>query len=109
MIQMPTVIEAFIERGMFTDSDTAITEMARSYTAHHIQRHQATIKHLQAQYGMTYEQFTAYLRARAEILAQNPDPALNEAVMQEEEDALEWKIALEMLHNWLSIQAEASL
>lgn len=109
MMTMPEVIEPFIQRGMFTDVDTAVAEMARNYTTHHIQQHQTTIDRLQTQYGMTYEQFVAYLQARADILTQNPDPVLNEAVMQEEEDALEWKIAQEMLHNWLSIQAEASL
>ena len=57
MMPISDVIEPFIQRGMFSDLDTAITEMARTYTAHHIQQHQATIDRLQAQYGMTYEQF----------------------------------------------------
>lgn len=109
MMTMPEMIEPFIQRGLFADVDTAVAEMARNYTTQHIQQYQDTINRLQAHYGMTYEQFLTYLQARADILAQNPDPALNEAVMQEEEDALEWKIAQDMLHNWLSIQAEANL
>lgn len=108
-MQMPIVIEPFIRRGMFADSDTAIAEMARDYIARHVEAHQATIERLQARYGMTYEQFSAYLQARANILTEKPDPILNEAVMQEEDDALAWKIAREMLKNWLSIQAEANL
>jgi hypothetical protein len=109
MMPMPNVIEPFIRRGVFADSDAAIAEMARAYTARHIQQYQATIDRLQAQYGMSYEAFLAYLQARAEILTQTPDGALNEAIMQEEEDALEWKIAQEMRYNWLAIQAEANL
>lgn len=108
-MQTSPVIEPFIRRGIFNDSDAAIVEMARDYIARHVAAHQATIDRLQTKYGMTYEQFSAYLQARADILAQKPDPRLNEAVMLEEEDALEWKIAREMLKDWLLIQAEANL
>jgi hypothetical protein len=41
------------------------------------------------------------------MLIANPSPALNRAVMVEEEDALDWKIAREMLQSWLGLQAEA--
>lgn len=58
---------------------------------------------------MTYEQFSAYLQARTDILIQRPDSVLNEAVMLEEDDALSWKIARDMLENWLTIQTEANL
>jgi len=63
---------------------------------------------LHARYGMTYEQFEEYLRARAKKLATSPNPALNQAVMLEEEDAQDWKIARDMLHNWLGMQREVS-
>ena len=41
----------------------------------------------QARYGITYEQFDDYLR-RAGILSKKPNPALNQAMMIEEDDAL---------------------
>ncbi len=83
--------------------------MARDYITRHVEENRTTIEHLQSKYGMTYEQFSIYLQARADILAQKPNPVLNEVVMQEEEDALVWKIARDMLKNWLIIQAEANL
>jgi len=55
---------------------------------------------------MTYEQFNDYLKSRSAMLAAKPTPALNQAVIAEEEDALDWKIACEMLQSWLGL-AEA--
>ena len=72
-----------------------------------IETYRASSAALQAKYGMTYEQFEAYLQARSATLAAVPNPALNQAVMAEEEDAFDWKIAREMLANWLGLRAEA--
>lgn len=109
MMQTSVVIEPFMRRGVFSDPDTAVFEMARAYASSHIQQYQDTINRFQAQYGMSYEEFLDYLQARADLLAGKPDPILNEAIMQEEDDALDWKIARDMLRKWLSIQAEANL
>lgn len=103
------VLEPFVERGLFANSEEAAAEMARVYILRQIQRHQAIIDRLEAKYGMSYEQFEAYLQARSQTLADTPDPALNQAVMAEEEDALDWKIAREMLSSWLGLQTEVRL
>jgi hypothetical protein len=106
---MPIAIEPLLKHGLFQDTDTAITEMVRVYTANHVQQYQATINELQAKYGMDYDTFLAYLQARAEELMDAPSPELNEAMMLEEEDALDWQIARDMLRNWLTIQVEAQV
>jgi len=103
------VIEPFVQRGLFENPEKAVVEMARVYILRQIQQHQDAMDRLQAQYGMSYEQFTAYLQARAASLAEAPDTAVNQAIMREEEDALDWKIAREMVSNWLGLQAEAHL
>jgi len=56
--------------------------------------------------GMNYEQFEAYLRERSATLMASPDPALNQAIMAEEEDALDGKVAREMLQSWLGLETE---
>ena len=104
--QMASVIEPFVRRGLFATPEQAVTEMASDYVLRQIERYRSIIKDLQARYGMTYEQFDAYLKARSATLASHPDPALSQAVMAEEEDALDWKIAREMLHSWLGLQSE---
>ena len=81
--------------------------MAHDYVLRQIERYRTAIENLQARHGMTYEQFEAYLKARSALLATSPSPALNQAVMAEEEDALDWRIAREMLQSWLGLEAES--
>jgi len=98
------VVEPFVRRGLFANPEQAVTEMARDYILRQIERHRAIVESLQTKYGMTYEQFNDYLKSRSAMLAATP--ALNQAVIAEEEDALDWKIACEMLQSWLGL-AEA--
>jgi hypothetical protein len=105
--ELTAVLEPFVRRGLFPNAESAATEMARDYVLHQVQRYRAIDLDFQARHGMTYEQFDAYLRARAAILIENPSPVLSQAVMTEEEDALEWKIAREMMEGWLGLQHEA--
>ena len=105
--QVNQLIEPFVRRGLFDSPEQAITEMARSYIIQHITRYQSTIERLQAKHGMTYEQFDAYLKSRSQTLVSRPDPDLNKAIMNEEEDALNWKISREMLDSWLGLETES--
>jgi len=104
--QVVSVVEPFVRRGLFATPEQAVTTMAHDYILHQIEHYQAITTSLHAKYGMNYEQFDAYLRSRSAMLAANPNPALNRAVMAEEEDALDWKIAREMLQSWLGLQTE---
>jgi hypothetical protein len=104
--QVASVVEPFVRRGLFASAERAVIEMAREYILHQIENYRSVIESLQAKYGMTYDQFNAYLKSRSETLVATPSPALNQAVMIEEEDASEWKIAEEMLQAWLGLQSE---
>lgn len=104
--QVTTVIEPFVRRGLFASPEQAVVEMAQDYVLRQIERHRAAIERLQTKYGMNYEQFNAYLKSRSATLVTGPNPALGKAVMKEEEDALDWKIATEMLQSWLGLQSE---
>ena len=105
---MLAVIEPFVRRGLFATPERAVMEMARDFTLHQVERYRAIAEGLQTKYGMTFEQFDAYLHARAATLVQQPNPTLSQAVMLEEEDALTWKTATEMLQAWLGLQAEVA-
>ncbi len=104
--QLTTVIEPFVRRGLFATPEQAIVELARDYVLRQIDRHRATIEKFQNKYGMNYEQFNAYLKSRSTTLMTAPNPVLGKAVMKEEEDALDWKIAIEMMQSWLGLQSE---
>ncbi len=105
--QLATMVEPFVRRGLFASPEQAVAEMARAYVLRQIERYRAIVESLQAKYGMTYEQFDAYLRSRSATLAAHPNPALNQAIMAEEEDALDWKIAREMLASWMGLDIGA--
>jgi hypothetical protein len=102
---LTTLVEPFVKRGIFESPEKAVAEMARAYVLHQIERYRTRSEQLEKRYGMPYEQFQTYLQARATSLETNSSPALHQAIMQEEEDALNWKIAREMLSNWLGLQS----
>ncbi len=107
--QVATVIEPFVQRGLFDTTEKAVVVMARDYVLHKVERYQTIIESLQTKYGMGYEQFEAYLKARSATLAAMPDPELNRAIMVEEDDAFNWKIARDMLASWLGVRVEAGV
>lgn len=101
-----STLEPFMRRGLFSSPELAVMEMAREYVLHQIDHYRFVIDGLQAKHGMPYEQFEAYLKSRSVLLAANPSPELNQAIIAEEEDALDWKIARDMLQRWLGLQVE---
>lgn len=97
------IFEPFVRRGLFKTTERAAQEMARDFVLRQIERHRATIARLENKYGMNYNQFDDYLKARAERLMGAPNKDLNRAIMLEEDDALDWQVALEMLDSWLGL------
>jgi hypothetical protein len=106
--ELTAVVEPFVQQGLFPNVETAVVEFARDYVLRKIEHYQTIEAAFKTRYGMTYDQFDAYLRARSRILSETPDPILNQAIMAEEEDALEWKIARDMTQSWLGLQAEVA-
>ena len=113
-VDMPVKpVEWMVQQGLFDSPERAILELAQNYVLEQIQRFQGIIAELEAKYGMSYQQFSRYLAQRADLLESgtlSPEQAqsLGRAVMDEEEDALEWKIAREMLQSWLGLRYEVN-
>jgi len=77
-----------------------------------IDRYRRRITKLEKRHGMSFEDFSAYLKERSALLSNDQlDPQqkrrIAQAVMLEEEDWLDWKIARDFLEGWLSVKAEA--
>lgn len=109
--EVDKVVEPLVQRGLFETTESAVRGLAQDYILRHIVRYQETIDSLERKYGMDYDQFIQYLKQRAALLQStrvSPEQrqSLNQAVMLEEEDALEWKIAREMLQSWLGLKSE---
>ena len=85
MTDVIDIVRPFVRRGLFASAEKAVAQMARDYVLRQIERYRAVDDRLQTKYGMTYEQFEAYLQSRSDALATAPDPALNQAVMIESE------------------------
>jgi len=110
--EVDKVVEPLVQRGLFETTESAVRGLAQDYILRQIVRYQETIDNLEQKYGMDYDQFIQYLKQRTALLQSTNIPSeqrqpLNQAVMLEEEDALEWKIAREMLQSWLGLKSEA--
>ena len=55
---------------------------------------------------MNYHQFNKFIEERSQKIKDNE--ALRQNFMLDEEDALDWKIAAEMLNNWLGLRKKTA-
>ena len=63
---------------------------------------------------MRFRQFSEYLHERSVLLGSGDlsteqRRTLGQAIMQEEDDWLDWKVAQEMLESWLGIRQEVTV
>ncbi len=108
---MSPVIEPLIRRKIFRNEREAIHELVRDYMLRQISELQEKSDYFRQKYGMEFQQFAEYLHERSALLqGENLSPEqrqrLGQAVMQEEDDWFDWKMACEMLENWLGIRQE---
>ncbi|MGQ0604969.1 MAG: hypothetical protein ACT4QE_25090 [Anaerolineales bacterium] len=110
--ELTHIVEPLVQHGAFSSAEVAVRELVADYILRQIDRYRERIAELERQYGMPFEKFGGYLRARsAQIthttLEKEEQRRLAQAVMQEEDDWQDWKEARDFLNGWLGIQAEA--
>ena len=108
---MATPVEALIKRNIFASEEEAINELVRDYVLRQVEGLQTEVRQFEHKYGMDFQQFQQYLHERSVLLENKSLPAeqlepLNAAIMQEEDDWLDWKAARNMLENWLGLRRE---
>jgi hypothetical protein len=108
---MTANFEALIKRNIFASEEEALQELVRDYVLRQMSVLQEKILQFECKYGMNFHQFNQYLHERSSILENKALPqdqlkTLNAAVMQEEDDWLDWKAARELLENWLGLRQE---
>ncbi len=106
-----SVIAPLIKRRVFRTEEEAVQELLQDYVWRQIKSLQQDVGRFEKQYGMTFQQFSDYLRERSALLAQGKlsqeqRQTLSQVIMLEEDDWLEWKAAQEMLGNWLGVRQE---
>lgn len=110
---MSAVMEPLIRRKMFASEEEAIRELLLDYILRQIATLRGETVRFERKYGMRFQQFGEYLHQRSALLKKGElsaeqRQALGRAVMQEEDDWLDWKVAQEMLESWLGLRQEVT-
>jgi hypothetical protein len=101
------IVSPLVENGMFEDAETAVKNLMLDFILHQIHHYQVKIKKFEKKYKMNYYHFNQYLMERAKKVVS--DKSLHQSIMMEEEDALDWKIAAEMLESWLGLKQKSQI
>lgn len=106
-----SVLEPLIARKIFTDQEAAVRELARDYILRQIEILKVRTSEFERKYGMSLGHFNEYMHERSTLLSsgqlsEEQKRSLGQAIMQEEDDWLDWKAAQEMLDSWLGLRVE---
>ncbi len=104
-------IKLLVKRKIFKTEEEAIQNLLRDYILGQIAGLRREIGRFERKYGMSFERFSDYIHDRSTLLEKGNLPAdqrvnLNQTIMEEEDAWLDWKVAREMLDNWLGISKE---
>lgn len=107
------IVEPLVRHQAFATSEGAVRELVLDFILRQIDKYRARITALEKRYGMPFEQFGAYLKERSALLVNGrfdleQKKRVAQAVMAEEEDWLDWKIARDFLKGWLGLKAETA-
>lgn len=110
--EVMALVEPLIRHKAFASTEEAVSELVADFVLRQIDRYRERIGSLEKRYGMTFEQFSAYLKERSALLVNGhldleQKKEVAQAVVAEEEDWLDWKIAREFLNGWLLNESTA--
>lgn len=98
------IVHPLVDNGLYESAEAAVKDLMAGHILHQIEHYRVIVDKFEKTYGMKYIQFDEYLAERAKKLAN--DPARQKRFMLEEEDALDWKVATEMLESWLGLRGK---
>jgi len=106
-----TAIEPLVRNKIFNTEEEAIRELTREYILRQIGTLQRKVGRFERKYGIRFQQFGEYLHERSALLEKGELSAeqrqgLSQAIMQEEDDWLDWKAAREMVESWIGLRQE---
>ncbi len=109
--KVSAMVKPLIRKNMFATEEEAIRSLLREYILQQINQLQREMSEFERKYGMPFEQFAAYVHERSVLLEEgelSPEQrrTLGHAIMQEEDDWLDWKVTREMLESWLGLRQE---
>ena len=112
-MSVETIFEPLVRRKLFASSEEAARKLVRHYVLQQIATYRHQIAEFERRHGMDFEQFTRYTSERTALLRRTDRQSdeerqrLAQAIMQDEDDWLEWKATEDMLQSWLGLQEES--
>ncbi len=111
---LTTIVEPLVKRKLFATTEEAVRKLMQDYTFRQVSSCQRQIAKLERKYGMNFTRFTQYLHERGAMLqfkelSPEQRQSLGRALMAEEDDWLDWKVATEMLQSWLGLREEVAV
>jgi len=108
-----TVIESLIKKKIFPSEEAAVREIVKEYILRQVTDLKREVSRFERKYGMPLERFREYLHERSKLLEQDDlsddqRQRLSRAIMQEEDDCLDWQVACDFLDNWLGLREETN-
>ena len=109
-----TVIEPLIRRKIFPSEEVAVREIVRDYILRQVTTLTREVSRFERKHGMNLERFRQYLHERS-LLLERADlteaqrQTLSRAVMQEEDECLDWQGAQDFLESWLGLRQEMAV
>ncbi len=104
------IVQPLIQQHIFSTPVEAVHTLVQDYVDRQLRRCEKKITRFEKQYGMKWEQFDRYTAARTATLREadlttEQRQTLSQAIMQEEDDWLEWKAFLDMRKSWQTLLA----
>lgn len=98
------IVHPLIDNGFYSSPEAAVRDLMTQHVLRQVECYRARVAGFEEKHGMGYSQFQAYVQEHARKI--NGNTALQKKIMLEEEDALDWKIAREMLERWLGLMGK---
>ncbi len=104
-----TIINPLVKIGIFKNVEDAAEKLVEDYIYRQIDYYHSIVRKMERKYGMDFARFTDYIKERAKnIQSSNLSPhqkkTTSQAIMIEEDDWMDWKVAYEMLNSWLGLK-----
>jgi hypothetical protein len=105
------IVKPLVRRELFATEEEAVRSLLRDYMLRRINQLEQQLSSFEQKYSMSFQQFVVYVHERSVLLEEGTlsaerQKSLGRAVMQEEDDWLDWKVACDMLESWLGIRQE---
>jgi hypothetical protein len=84
------ITKPFIMAGLYKDEKSVLTDITLDYIARKIKRYDKTILTLKKKYKSDFKQFSLAIK--------------NKATLDQEDDWMDWKSAIEMRRSWNNVQ-----